>query len=202
VSEQHTAGLLEIRYDTAIADRQGQTVCLFWDKCEEDFPNAKGNTRRVVACWNACDGIATEELEEVIFKQRVDAVFAREMAIGNLADQRDELLAALIALRDAVKLVPDMQHHSYDPLGIQVNNAIENASNRTQASNVAESNEHKPLAPLGDAGKLVEALRDMVKIARDFGWQDAVTGRQVILQNAEEAIADYLAGTSKGDVNP
>jgi hypothetical protein len=55
----------------------------------------KPNAERIVACVNACAGISTEELEEVIFKQRVDAVFAREMAIGNLADQRDELLDAL-----------------------------------------------------------------------------------------------------------
>lgn len=42
--------------------------------------------RRLVACWNACDGIPTEALEAA---PRLDGAWAE------LAAQRDELLAAL-----------------------------------------------------------------------------------------------------------
>lgn len=45
------------------------------------------NARRLVACWNACDGIGTEELEAG--------------SIQKLREQRDELLAALKAIRNA-----------------------------------------------------------------------------------------------------
>jgi Xaa-Pro aminopeptidase len=69
-------------------------------------------------------------------------------------------------------------------------------SNRTPASNVAESNEHKPLAlPLGDAGKLVEALREV----REFTEIHGITGATDII---DEALSTHLAGTSKGDVTP
>jgi Xaa-Pro aminopeptidase len=70
------------------------------------------------------------------------------------------------------------------------------ASNRTPASNVAESNEHKPSAlPLGDAGKLVEALREV----REFTEIHGITGATDII---DEALSTHLAGTSKGDVTP
>lgn len=41
--------------------------------------------------------------------------------------------------------------------------------------------------------ELLEALEDMVKIARADGWQEATTGRQLILQGACEAIAQARA---------
>jgi hypothetical protein len=54
-------------------------------------------------------------------------------------------------------------------------NAVLEHSNRTQASNVVESNEHKPLAlPLGDAGKLVEAVAE--QYAEDSGYWRSCSG--------------------------
>lgn len=50
----------------------------------------QANARRLVACWNACDGISTEELEAG--------------AIQKLREQRDELIAALIAISDPMKV--------------------------------------------------------------------------------------------------
>jgi len=75
---------------------------LVYEICK--FPDtARGaeDLRRTMACVNACAGVATEELEEVIFKQNVNEVFSREMVIGNLRDERDELLAALKRLKAA-----------------------------------------------------------------------------------------------------
>lgn len=46
------------------------------------------NLRRVVACWNACEGIDTELLEQKILGDQIAAKMS-------LIDQRDELLEAL-----------------------------------------------------------------------------------------------------------
>jgi hypothetical protein len=93
------------------------------------------------------------------------------------------------------------------------------ASNRTTASNVVESNEHKPSAlPLGDAGKLVEALegllREAVILSREYlkafdnygpddtiqGWDKARWLRAADAADfARETLSTHLAGTSKGD---
>lgn len=59
---------------------------------------ADGYARRVVACWNACAGIMTEQLEiepyigSVSYKMRMQA-----------EKRRDELLAALQELADRVE---------------------------------------------------------------------------------------------------
>jgi hypothetical protein len=100
-------------------------------------------------------------------------------------------------------------------------------SNRTPAITQPESNDHKPSAlPLGDAGKLVEALKDAerYRAMRDHGWFEydeyvsavgkpegstRVNREGFIKQydeNADchveefsEALSTHLAGTSKGD---
>lgn len=49
-----------------IEDEVGQTVCdLYFMEYGKrfDFENAEGNRRRLVACWNYCQGKTTEELE-------------------------------------------------------------------------------------------------------------------------------------------
>jgi hypothetical protein len=92
-------------------------------------------------------------------------------------------------------------------------------SNRTPAITQPESNEHKPLAlPLGDAGKLVEALegllREAVILSREYlkafdnygpddtiqGWDKARWLRAADAADfARETLSTHLAGTSKGD---
>jgi hypothetical protein len=79
-----------------------------------------------------------------------------------------------------------------------------NASNRTQAITQPESNEHKPSAlPLGDAGKLVEALERLRDAANDS--DDAHYGTlstSFVRDIAEQALSTHIAGTSKGYVTP
>jgi hypothetical protein len=92
---------------------------------------------------------------------------------------------------------------------------LESPSNRTPASNVVESNEHKPVAPLGDAGKLVEALSCFNKISAfcppdpTIDQLDDSEENSMRLHLAEigdtaragiSALSTHLAGTSKGDV--
>lgn len=58
------------------------------------------NARRLVACWNACEGLSTEKLENIdmlggTLAGRFEAFHARER---ELMDVRDELLEALKVL--------------------------------------------------------------------------------------------------------
>lgn len=58
-------------------------------RTEED----RANARRLVACWNACEGLSTEALERLgtLDRAKVELDVIRTKAIA----QRDELLAAL-----------------------------------------------------------------------------------------------------------
>lgn len=48
--------------------------------------NSKDDARRLVACWNACDGISTEGLEKI-----------RKPLLEAMLDERDKLRAQLVA---------------------------------------------------------------------------------------------------------
>ena len=78
----------------------------------------------------------------VVFQDQSDSVIFTVMPAGRAGDVANnikngsdarliaaapDLLAALIALRDAVKSNPSMQGREYVSLGIQVNNAITKA---------------------------------------------------------------------------
>ena len=52
----------------------------------------KANARRIVACVNACDGISTDELEEI---SRTGGMLGPREDVARTAKQRDELLEAL-----------------------------------------------------------------------------------------------------------
>lgn len=60
------------------------------------FPSpseARANARRLVACWNACEGLSTENLEtNVPIKQGLDGL---NQLLRSAEQQRDELLAAI-----------------------------------------------------------------------------------------------------------
>jgi hypothetical protein len=71
--------------------------------CSADpgLTTTQANARRIVACWNACEGLYTESLErnEPLAAQIVKSANAAHIA----AQQRDELLEALV---DLVALYP------------------------------------------------------------------------------------------------
>lgn len=91
MSAAHTPG--SIRYDFQpgycgeLVASNGTTIATFTDE------PIKANARRIVACWNACEGISTEALE-------LDGNLANGWRLASYAmrdaiAQRDELLAAL-----------------------------------------------------------------------------------------------------------
>lgn len=73
----------------------------------------EANARRLVACWNACEGITTERLEDLgrpLMKHLIgcDERAARQVKeAAELCAQRDELLAGLKA---AGKWIDSAQH--------------------------------------------------------------------------------------------
>lgn len=60
---------------------------------EREFEETRENARRLVACWNACEGLATETLERLGTLDRANV--ARDARHVEALAQRDELLAAL-----------------------------------------------------------------------------------------------------------
>lgn len=88
MSAQHTPG--RIRYDFEpgycgeLIASNGTTVATFTDE------PSKADAKRLVACWNACDGISTELLEAAPYKD--SAAF---MAFLKVEGQRDELLDSI-----------------------------------------------------------------------------------------------------------
>lgn len=75
----------------------------------------EANARRLVACWNACEGISTKALEVVIGMGASvgDKIAALEASERELMGRRDELMTAIGACRDAM---PET--------AVQVNDAI------------------------------------------------------------------------------
>jgi hypothetical protein len=72
----------------------------------------EANARRLVACWNACEGLSTEALERMgtLDRARVQLDAIRSQAIA----QRDELLAVVQELEESASYWSE-----YDvPLGI------------------------------------------------------------------------------------
>lgn len=115
MNEQHTTGRLEVVNDTGswnaeydgdgtschvgVAIAGGPMVALAIAYSPNIFadPDPTANARRLAACWNACEGINTLLLEQLRVPLR--DLNGSELA---LLEQRDELLAAIGACRDAM----------------------------------------------------------------------------------------------------
>jgi hypothetical protein len=107
MSAQHTQGRLEVHAHTyAIADTGDyDSVFEIWDNNGKAIAwfggtdSDEANARRIVACWNACEGIRTEALEH-----RAHLLKAHDDELATLTTQRDKLLAALIEAREALQM--------------------------------------------------------------------------------------------------
>jgi hypothetical protein len=82
-------------------------------------PNVEADARRLAACWNACDGISTEDLEQYYGHQGgVDAAL-HEASLRdqvNAVAQRDELLAALLKAEAALADIGDADREPGDDI--------------------------------------------------------------------------------------
>ena len=93
MSAQHTQGKLKVVSTYAIPeirDQEDHFVFAAGSASPQSFVNA----RRLVACWNACEGISTDLLENLTLTG--DTIAARlklrDATERELAAQRDELL--------------------------------------------------------------------------------------------------------------
>ena len=101
----HTPGRVKVQHPNAgergweVAFEPGlQQLC-------QDITEA--NARRLVACWNACEGLPDEFLNSNPIKQLVQSLWDRN---SELEGQRDELLAALrmvMACAGDISAAPD-----------------------------------------------------------------------------------------------
>jgi hypothetical protein len=101
MSAEHAPGRLEIRthtysiadtgdYDSQFEIRDSNDRAIAWFGGTDDD---EANARRLVACWNACEGI--EDPENVIPQLRRANDLVQQLE--PLRIQRDELLAALVS---------------------------------------------------------------------------------------------------------
>lgn len=89
---EHTKGLLALfRNGKSVGSADGTGVCEVWPRDENGFPDGEGraNARRIVACWNACHGLPTDELEQ----KGLACAFGTQLLL--LEQHRDTLLEAL-----------------------------------------------------------------------------------------------------------
>lgn len=94
----HTQGKLsisEIGVGFEIQDQDGNVLFQSQQVPKDSRHDRRiANARRLVACWNACDGISTEELEAGFSIGLIRTIRSRNA----VERQRDELLFALIDL--------------------------------------------------------------------------------------------------------
>lgn len=62
---KHTPTPWKLRHDDTLIvsdnDNTEETICRFFDRYEDDFPNSKANAARIAACVNALEGIENPE---------------------------------------------------------------------------------------------------------------------------------------------
>ncbi len=102
----HTEGRLSV-HGVVVFDESGKIVCKM--DCDlSGFFDAKENARRLVACWNACDGIETEDLESAMSVSnqplRENVMHSALIVEDNnrLITERTELVSAATKILDAV----------------------------------------------------------------------------------------------------
>ena len=108
MTTQHTPGRLKVRGFVNLRTEAGNHPIA---SCNPQglYHADEANARRLVACWNACDGLTTEHLENIdmlggTLAGRFAAFHASER---ELMDTRDELLEALKGLLSGMFDGPD-----------------------------------------------------------------------------------------------
>lgn len=99
-----------------------------------DYKECQANASRMVACWNACDGIPTEILEKVLGKRETIGSDFMQMHAENKAitEQNRELLEALNGLFWRVdNMMPWDRQEPLNTMMINARAAIAKATNQT-----------------------------------------------------------------------
>ena len=97
MSDQNTQGRLSIKENGdansyALLDESGNWLLSILHNGEKLTSVQRETMRRVAACWNACEGISTDELEEIA---STGGMLGPREDVARIAKQRDELLEAM-----------------------------------------------------------------------------------------------------------
>ena len=112
---KHTEGKWNYNKESGwLEDKYGEIICQFWNKCEDDFLYREANAQRIVACVNACKGIATTALnEQPLVVNR--ATIQLQAQLDHSEKVKAELLEALKRLYSECKedsYWPDLLEHA------------------------------------------------------------------------------------------
>ena len=101
MSDKHTPGMLQLDegYRRIAKADDGRDIFLV-----HDHGKAEANARRLVACWNAAEGLSTESLESA--GNAFNGWKLASYAMNDAKAQRDELLTVLKALTDRGRIPP------------------------------------------------------------------------------------------------
>lgn len=102
MSGQHTQGRLEA-VDTTILFRSDRGIIVGGINIAA-LPEPIANARRLAACWNACEGLETDDLEVVSIKRGIDLqkaeLAAARALLAEVIKPHDDYVAAIKAAGD------------------------------------------------------------------------------------------------------
>lgn len=105
MSTEHTNTKLAHRYGRIFsADRENLTIANIARAHDGDFSEA--NARRLVACWNACEGTSTEWLEG-----RASGMQNGAPSLDDQFDKANKVLSALIDAEARLSLLIERDEH-------------------------------------------------------------------------------------------
>lgn len=114
MSSQHTQGRITVRENGesnsfAIMDDQGDWLLSLLHNGKQVTETQRKNLRRLAACWNFCEGFATEGMRLAVDIGRPGKLAFSEAQARMLAlqIQRDELLEALKLARKSLQVAND-----------------------------------------------------------------------------------------------
>ena len=87
---KHTPEPWEV-VDGYFIEANEETICQFFNKYEDDFPNNDANATRIVACVNAMAGITDPQA----FRDSVDKLTAYTKEAAEMIRQREERIKEL-----------------------------------------------------------------------------------------------------------
>ena len=128
---QHTQTKLAHRYGRIFsADREALTIANVGRAADGDFSEA--NARRLVACWNACEGISTEQIEHGLHVELITVCCGKHETCSRMCvpraqhfkAQRDELLECLKLARAYMRTAIQSDTYRADPTCQRIESAI------------------------------------------------------------------------------
>ena len=106
----------------------GNPVCICGATAPTPPTKVETPTPRTDTIYKTIGWCNCEHRKLIPFAQELEReTISLHQEIEALKMQNIELHSALLALKEAVKQVPEMQHRDFVPLGIQVNKALENS---------------------------------------------------------------------------